>query len=56
LQGTGLGLNIVKKYLELIQGEIEVKSVENEGSTFKITFTNKLKINKPLNHEENLIN
>jgi len=34
IQGTGLGLNIVHKYLELINGTIEFESVEGQGSTF----------------------
>ncbi len=36
IQGTGLGLNIVKKYLELMNGRIEFQSKLNEGSTFTI--------------------
>ncbi|MEO9967064.1 MAG: PAS domain-containing sensor histidine kinase [Reichenbachiella sp.] len=36
IQGTGLGLNIVLKYLELINGEITFVSQEGKGSTFKI--------------------
>ena len=36
LEGTGLGLNIVKKYLELLKGAISFKSKLNEGSTFTI--------------------
>jgi PAS domain S-box-containing protein len=36
IQGTGLGLNIVKKYLELMNGRIDFKSKLNEGSTFTI--------------------
>lgn len=32
--GVGLGLNIVKKYLELMDGEIRVQSEPGEGSTF----------------------
>ncbi|GIV26536.1 MAG: hypothetical protein KatS3mg027_0350 [Bacteroidia bacterium] len=36
IQGTGLGLNIVKKYLEIMNGQIEFKSKLNEGSVFTI--------------------
>ena len=32
--GVGLGLNIVEKYLELMHGDIRVKSDPGEGSTF----------------------
>jgi len=38
IQGTGLGLNIVKRYLDLIQGSINFTSQENHGSEFTITF------------------
>ncbi|MGI8893478.1 MAG: sensor histidine kinase, partial [Bacteroidia bacterium] len=38
VQGTGLGLNIVQKYVDLLRGEITFSSVLGEGSTFKITF------------------
>ena len=34
--GTGLGLSIVKNLVEMMKGEIQVFSVENEGTTFII--------------------
>ena len=36
IQGTGLGLHIVKKYIDLLKGEIQVSSQENVGTTFTI--------------------
>lgn len=36
-QGVGLGLTIVKKYLELIQGNIDVESEPGKGSVFKVS-------------------
>lgn len=36
VQGTGLGLNIVKKYIELMNGEISFSSIYHEGTIFNI--------------------
>jgi PAS domain S-box-containing protein len=41
IQGTGLGLHIVKRYLELIGGKIALESKLNEGSTFTIIIPTK---------------
>lgn len=41
IQGTGIGLNIVKSHLEQLGGTIEFTSREQEGSIFKITLPNK---------------
>jgi PAS domain S-box-containing protein len=37
IQGTGLGLHIVKRYLDLLQGDIHFTSEEGKGSSFIIT-------------------
>lgn len=34
IPGTGLGLNIVKKYLDLLRGRIEFTSKQSQGTTF----------------------
>ncbi len=44
--GTGIGLNIVKGYVDSLNGKISFKSIQNEGTVFKVQLP---KIN---NHEE----
>ena len=41
IQGTGLGLHIVKRYLDLLQGEVQLESAIGKGT--KITFKIPLK-------------
>jgi signal transduction histidine kinase len=36
-EGSGLGLSIVKKCIEVLKGTIEFKSIEGKGTTFKVT-------------------
>lgn len=38
IPGTGLGLNIVKRYVELMDGELTYWSAINQGAKFKLTF------------------
>lgn len=38
IQGTGLGLNIIRRYLDLIGGNITFSSEEGKGSKFVVTF------------------
>jgi PAS domain S-box-containing protein len=38
IQGTGLGLHIVSKYVELMNGQIEVQSELEKGTAFNIRF------------------
>ncbi len=38
IQGTGLGLHIVAKYAELMNGEVSYKSELEKGTTFTVTF------------------
>jgi PAS domain S-box-containing protein len=41
IQGTGLGLHIITKYLELLGGEIQVESALQKGTTFIVRLSNK---------------
>lgn len=42
IKGTGLGLNIVKSYLDMLDGTIDFTSEENKGTTFSV----KIPLNK----------
>lgn len=48
IQGTGLGLNIVKKYVQLLNGTIDFKSKLNEGTTFTVTLPGRLEALKEI--------
>ena len=50
IQGSGLGLHIVKRYLGLMHGNVSLKSKINEGTTFTITVPTNI-----LKHEQNNI-
>ncbi len=38
IQGTGLGLNIIENYIEVMKGNIRFTSTENVGTTFYLQF------------------
>ena len=38
IQGTGLGLNIVKKYVAIMNGTIDIKSKLDKGTSITIKF------------------
>ncbi|HAE67085.1 MAG TPA: PAS domain-containing sensor histidine kinase [Sphingobacterium sp.] len=38
IPGTGLGLNIVKRYIELMEGQMEFESEEHKGTSFRVRF------------------
>ena len=46
IQGTGLGLNIVAKYVEVLKGDINFKSQLNTGTTFSVNFPVKVQMEK----------
>ncbi len=42
--GSGLGLILVKEFMERHKGKIKVESVQGKGSTFKLLFPKKIKL------------
>ncbi len=47
-KGTGLGLHIVKRYIEALNGDIEVESEKGKGSEFRFWIPIKVKKRLPL--------
>ena len=41
IQGTGLGLHLVKRYLDIMGGEISYTSSPGHGTTFNVRITRK---------------
>jgi len=53
VQGTGLGLNIVKRYIDLLGGSISFSSEHGKGTIFNVIIPNGTNENK---NEKDLIN
>ena len=53
IQGTGLGLNIIKQYTELMGGTVGLESEQHKGSTFWVTFPTLQHLNIPKSKEHN---
>lgn len=58
VEGSGLGMAVVKKCVDLLDGTIEVDSEQDKGSTFKVTMThrkaNQSDIKQPIVQEERI--
>ncbi|MBQ3689996.1 MAG: HAMP domain-containing histidine kinase [Bacteroidales bacterium] len=52
-RGHGLGLSINKAYIDLLNGRLEVKSKENEGSTFTVIIPESQEQNNDYSEEGN---
>jgi len=55
-QGTGLGLTISQKLIQMMRGGIEVKSILNQGSIFTVTLEVFAENSQNLKTEKNVVN
>ncbi len=51
IEGTGLGLNLVKQYLDLLNGDIKVESIYGVGSAFRVILPQTVIDSTPLGGE-----
>ena len=41
ISGRGIGMDVVQKSADLLDADLDIHSVVNEGSTFSLTFSSK---------------
>jgi PAS domain S-box-containing protein len=51
IQGTGLGLHIVSRYIQLMKGNIRCESILEEGTSFIVEFPQKILTDKTINFD-----
>ena len=56
IEGTGLGMSITSMLLKMMDGDIEVKSVYQEGSTFTVRIPQKVVSDEPIGDFESICN
>lgn len=55
VQGTGLGMSIVKRLVDAMNGKIEIKSEQNKGTEISVTIPMKIVEENVANHEDDEI-
>ena len=48
IQGSGLGLNIAKQFVDLMKGDIQIESEYGKGSTFTVSIPQRVMDNTPM--------
>ncbi len=54
-EGSGIGLSLVKMFVDILDGEITIDSKMDVGTEFKIVFNTRVDINNDLNKVEDIV-